>query len=157
MKNNMIEEIDSLIEMTITVYEDRIPFNRVLGLQVESLTLEEAVIGFGRRDDLVGNYQLQILHGGVISAVLDTTGGMLASISVLNQMIGATQEEMANRLARIGTIDLRIDYLRPGKGTRFYARSKMMRTGRKVSVTRMELHNDADLLIAVGTGTYIVG
>mgnify|MGYP001570982506 CR=1 FL=1 len=60
-------------------------------------------------------------------------------------------------LARIGTIDLRIDYLRPGKGTHFYARSKMMRTGRKVSVTRMDLHNDVDLLIAVGTGTYIVG
>jgi acyl-coenzyme A thioesterase PaaI-like protein len=32
-----------------------------------------------------------------------------------------------------------------------------MRTGKKVAVTRMELHNDEDLLIAVGTGTYIVG
>ena len=33
----------------------------------------------------------------------------------------------------------------------------IMRTGKKVAVTRMELHNDEDLLIAVGTGTYIVG
>jgi acyl-coenzyme A thioesterase PaaI-like protein len=32
-----------------------------------------------------------------------------------------------------------------------------MRTGRKVAVTRMELKNQEDLLIAVGTGTYIVG
>jgi acyl-coenzyme A thioesterase PaaI-like protein len=32
-----------------------------------------------------------------------------------------------------------------------------MRTGRKVAVTRMELHNDERVLVAVGTGTYIVG
>jgi acyl-coenzyme A thioesterase PaaI-like protein len=32
-----------------------------------------------------------------------------------------------------------------------------MRTGRKVAVTRMELHNDEGVLVAVGTGTYIVG
>lgn len=157
MKNNSINKIDSLIEIAVKVYEDRIPFNRVLGVRVESLTLEQAVLGFDMRDDLVGNYMLKILHGGVISAVLDATGGMLASISVLNQMNGASKEAMSKRLARIGTIDLRIDYLRPGRGNRFYARSNMMRTGRKVSVTRMELHNDEDLLIAVGTGTYIVG
>jgi len=82
---------------------------------------------------------------------------MLASVGVLNRMIGSPKDEMAQRLARIGTIDLRIDYLRPGRGKYFHARSNMMRTGRKVAVTRMELHNDQDLLIAVGTGTYIVG
>jgi len=32
-----------------------------------------------------------------------------------------------------------------------------MRSGRKVAVTRMALHNEEDTLIAVGTGTYIVG
>lgn len=32
-----------------------------------------------------------------------------------------------------------------------------MRTGNKVAVTRMELNNDSGVLIAVGTGTYLVG
>lgn len=157
MEYNSDQDINSLIEIAIKVYEDRIPFNRLLGVQVKSLDLDQAVLGFEMRDDLVGNYVQEILHGGVISAVLDAAGGMLASVGVLNRMIGSRKDEMAQRLARIGTIDLRIDYLRPGRGKYFRARSNMMRTGRKVAVTRMELHNDQDLLIAVGTGTYIVG
>jgi acyl-coenzyme A thioesterase PaaI-like protein len=32
-----------------------------------------------------------------------------------------------------------------------------LRTGARVAVTRMEMRNDADKLIAVGTGTYTVG
>jgi len=157
MKDNSNRNIDLLIEMAVKVYEDRIPFNRLLGVQVESLDLDQAVLGFKMRDDLVGNYIQEILHGGVISAVLDATGGMLASVGILNRMIGASKDEMAQRLGRIGTIDLRIDFLRPGRGKTFHALSNMMRTGRKVAVTRMELHNDQNLLIAVGTGTYIVG
>ena len=57
----------------------------------------------------------------------------------------------------MGTIDLRVDYLRPGLGQWFYATGMVMRSGRKVTVARMELHNDLEKLIAVGTGTYIVG
>ena len=50
-----------------------------------------------------------------------------------------------------------VDYLRPGLGQWFYATGMVMRFGRKVTVARMELHNDLEKLIAVGTGTYIVG
>jgi len=52
---------------------------------------------------------------------------------------------------------LRVDYLRPGTGKNFTAKGWILRTGNKVSVTRMELHNDQQELIAVGTGTYTVG
>ena len=58
---------------------------------------------------------------------------------------------------RISTIDMRVDYMRPGKGDHFFSTGTVMRTGRKVAVTRMELRNQDDLLIAVGTGAYIVG
>jgi uncharacterized protein (TIGR00369 family) len=157
MKNNLKPDIRPLIDMAIKVYEDRIPFNRVLGIQVKALALEHALVRIDMREDLVGNFVQGILHGGVISAVLDATGGMLASVGVLNRMADAPRDEMARQLSRIGTIDLRVDYLRPGRGNYFHARSSILRTGRKVAVMRMELHNDQDLLIAVGTGTYIVG
>ena len=52
---------------------------------------------------------------------------------------------------------MRIDYLRPGRGTCFSSSGTVMRTGKKVAVTRMELRNQDDILIAVGTGAYIVG
>jgi uncharacterized protein (TIGR00369 family) len=63
---------------------------------------------------------------------------------------------MAERFAKIGTIDLRVDYLRPGLGKHFIATGYVLRTGSKVAVTRMELHNDSAQLIAVGTGAYVV-
>ena len=59
--------------------------------------------------------------------------------------------------AQVGTIDLRVDYLRPGRGERFTASGRIMRSGRKVAVVRMEMHNEDALLVAVGTGTYMVG
>ena len=58
---------------------------------------------------------------------------------------------------RFGTVDLRVDYLRPGVGERFTASGTVMRSGRRIAVTRMEFHNDEGTLVAVGTGTYIVG
>jgi len=150
-------KIGALMKMAIEVYEERIPFNRFLGMHVESLQLDQALVRFEMRDELVGNYVRGILHGGVISAVLDTTGGMLASVGVLNRLADAPMDEMTKRLYMVGTIDLRIDYLRPGRGDFFCARSTIMRVGRKVAVTRMELHNERDVLIAVGTGTYMIG
>jgi uncharacterized protein (TIGR00369 family) len=72
-------------------------------------------------------------------------------------MAGRTAEEIGKSLTKIGTIDLRVDFLRPGKGNYFVSTGAIMRAGRRVSVTRMALYNDQEILIAVGTGTYIVG
>lgn len=66
-------------------------------------------------------------------------------------------EEIAKRLFNVSTIDLRVDFLRPGRGEHFVASGSIMRTGKKVGVIRTQFHNDKEVLIAVGTGTYIVG
>ena len=151
------KSVEKIWRILRELYERKIPFNKVLGLRIESLKMEDVRIKFEMKDEFIGNYVQGILHGGVISAVLDTTGGLTASLGVLQKMTGRTAEEIGKSLTKIGTIDLRIDYLRPGKGKYFVARGSIMRAGRRVSVTRMELFNDQDLLLAVGTGTYIVG
>jgi uncharacterized protein (TIGR00369 family) len=150
------KQITSLLEIIGTVYEN-LPFNRLLGLKVAFIRVDEAGFSFPMRNELIGNTVHGILHGGVISAVLDTTGGLTATASAAARMEGLSKSEIANRIARIGTIDMRVDYLRPGKGALFYSSGSVMRTGRKVAVTRMELKNDENVLIAVGTGAYIVG
>ncbi|MEJ2638068.1 MAG: thioesterase family protein [Desulfosarcinaceae bacterium] len=146
---------DSLVTVVRDVYE-HLPFNELLGLQVDHLEAQRAGFRFAKREELVGNFVQGILHGGVISAVLDTTGGLMATISALGRMLenGGTQEEMVAGFTRIGTIDMRIDYLRPGRGEHFVSTATIMRTGRSVAVTRMELTNDQGFLIAVGTGAY---
>lgn len=150
-------ELSGQLQILKSMYESKIPFNRILGFAVECVEGETVSVRFTMKPELIGNYVLETLHGGVISAVLDATGGLNVSVSLLQKLEGQPAAEIEQRMARIGTIDLRIDYLRPGRGRSFYATSDIMRTGKKVAVTRMQLHNDEDKLIAVGTGTYIVG
>ncbi len=137
-------------------FVERMPFNRILGIDVLSLHHEQAECRFAMRPDLVGNYVRNILHGGVISSVLDVTGGLVAFLGVQQKLKGKPVEEILERFARIGTIDLRIDYLRPGTDEWFLARGFPLRTGNKVAVTRMELLNDRNDLVAVGTAAYTV-
>ncbi len=145
------------LEIVRHVFEERVAFNRFLGLRVEALDPECAKVRFDMRDELVGNFIRGSLHGGVISAALDTLGGLVAFLSVLQRDDPASFEAGLQRLGNIGTIDLRIDYLRSGVGRSFLGTASILRAGNKVAVTRMELHNNEDTLIAVGTGTYLVG
>ncbi len=150
-------DFDWLSRELCKMYEEKIPFNTVLGLKIESINTESVSTKFQMRKKLVGNFMQKILHGGVISSVLDATGGLMASISLLQKALNQPMEQIEKNLTRLGTIDLRVDYLRPGQGSYFISTASIMRAGKKVSVTRMEMHNDQGLLIAVGTGTYIVG
>jgi uncharacterized protein (TIGR00369 family) len=150
-------EVAELMKLLPDFVEAQIPFNRVLGLRVESLEMDSVCLKIEMKEELIGNPMRGILHGGVISSVLDVTGGMTAAMGVLKKLAGRPFEEIGKRLLSVGTIDLRIDFLRPGRGQYFLATGSIMRTGQKVAVIRMQLHNDQDLLIAVGTGTYTVG
>ncbi len=142
----------------VEVAENLIPFNRKLGLRDCRIGDDGTVhIRVDRRDELVGNFARGYLHGGVISSTLDVVGGIAAMMGVVGRDLPETQEEAARIFSKIGTIDMRVDYLRPGVGEWFDASAVVLRTGSRVAVTRMEFHNDEGTLIAVGTGTYIVG
>ncbi|MCH8982003.1 thioesterase family protein [candidate division KSB1 bacterium] len=149
-------DFDELIQQVETIFVDKIPFNKLLGMHVESLDFESAKVKIEMRDELIGNFIQRTLHGGVTSSVLDVIGGLTAFMTLLKKMEGASSQEKLARLAKFGTIDLRVDYLRPGRGKYFIAQGSVLRTGKKIAVTRMELHNDEKVLIAVGTGTYAV-
>ncbi|HOE18610.1 MAG TPA: thioesterase family protein [Syntrophorhabdaceae bacterium] len=138
------------------LFNEKIPFNKVLGLKVESISYESVKVSFQMRGELMGHYKRGMLHGGVISSAIDVTGGLAAFMGLQKKMPGETLEARIERFGRVSTIDVRIDFLRPGVGKRFIVAAYTLRTGNKVAVTRIELHNDKDDLIAVGTGSYIV-
>jgi uncharacterized protein (TIGR00369 family) len=158
-------DIDELLRILRKLHEQKIPFNRFIGLRLEHADLQTVRARFNTRDEFIGNPAHGILHGGVISSVLDATGGITASLGILKRALRDPVIDIEDRLTKVGTIDLRIDYLRPGRvdylrpgrGKYFISTGTTMRTGRKVTVVRMEMKNDHDNLIAVGTGTYIVG
>jgi uncharacterized protein (TIGR00369 family) len=137
------------------VFEEIVPFNRVLGLKIESVDPEAPKIRFDMRPDLVGNPLRQILHGGVISAVLDVTAGLAIQLALLKQ--GSERSDGGVKFPNIGTIDLHVDYLRPGRGAHFIATGRVVRLGNRIAVAHMELANDTGDLIATGGAAYVVG
>lgn len=136
---------------------EKTPFNRVLGIEFLWVKDDSLCVKFAMREDLIGNAFRGLLHGGVTAAILDVVGGMASFFNLRSKLKGQSMEKVAKRFSRLGTIDLRIDYLRPGKGKSFTGTATILRSGSKIAVARMELHNDEGRLIAIGTGSYMVG
>ncbi len=149
--------VETVLGLLKHVYEETMPFNKLIGIKIESLSFQNTVVRIDMQDKLIGNFEKGILHGGVISSVLDFTGGVIAQLHVLRGLKGSSMQELAKRLTNMGTIDIRVDYVRPGKGSYFRATGSILRVGNKVAVVRTELINDEGILIAAGTGTYLVG
>jgi uncharacterized protein (TIGR00369 family) len=154
---NDVPPVESLLVLLKHFYEETMPFNKLIGIKIESLSVQNTVIRIDMQDKLIGNFEKGILHGGVISSVLDFTGGVIAQLHVLQGLKNSSMQELAKRLTNMGTIDIRVDYVRPGKGSYFRATGSILRVGNKVAVVRTELINDEGILIAAGTGTYLVG
>lgn|SRR3990167_465812 len=131
-----------------------IPFNQMLGLHLDHLEKDHVTMSFDMKKELIGNFLQGILHGGVISSVLDMAGGMVVMASIIDQYPNASIEALANTVAKCSTIDLQISYLRPGKGHIFIAKASLIKAGKSISFTRMELLNQEDDLIAIAHGTY---
>ncbi len=138
------------------LFEQGLAFNALLGFRVESLLLDKIEIGFDMRSDMVGHFLYGRLHGGVISSVLDATGGLAVMWAITEHFAADSALQTMQRFAPLGTIDLRIDYLRPGIGDRFVASAEVVRLGRRIASTQMRISNEEDVLIATGAATYIV-
>ncbi|HDL42155.1 MAG TPA: thioesterase family protein, partial [Actinobacteria bacterium] len=104
----MASIIESYKDLIYTI-EQAIPFNRVLGIHLEEVSEDIVTLSFEMRPDLVGNFGDSRLHGGVISAAIDVVGGMAALVAVLGR--AAESDGALDGFRKLGTIDLRVDYL----------------------------------------------
>src|SRR5438067_238117 len=109
------------------VAEELIPFNKFLGVRVIGMDRGRVELEIPWRDELVGDPMKPALHGGVISTLADTAGGM------------AIWTSLEYPLQRVSTIDLRIDYLRPGRLEPLVAEAVVVRIGRSVGVADVRL------------------
>ena len=138
------------------IFEEMIIFNQVLGLKITSIATDRACGRIEMRHELIGHYSHNRIHGGVISASLDAMGGLAVMAAIgARHMDEAPQQRLA-RFGKLGTIDLRIDYLRPGIGEHFELRAEVLRLGSRVATTRMEFLGADGKLLSTGAGAYIV-
>ena len=138
------------------IFEEMIVFNQVLGLKVTSLKPTQVIGRIDMRPELVGHFAFNRLHGGVISAGLDAMAGIAVMSAIGARHMDEPPMQRLHRFAKLGTIDLRIDYLRPAISEHFELRAEVMRLGSRVASTRMEFLGANGELMSTGTAAYIV-
>jgi uncharacterized protein (TIGR00369 family) len=147
---------DEFVRGLKNIFEERIVFNRVLGLKIASLRAERVIGHIAMKNDLVGHFTFNRLHGGVISAGLDAMAGLAVMAAIGARHMDEAPAQRLQRFGKLGTIDLRIDYLRPGIGEHFELEAEVLRLGSRVASTRMEFRGPGGKLLATGAGAYII-
>jgi uncharacterized protein (TIGR00369 family) len=123
-----------------------IPHHRALGLRFVEHREGRITVALPWSEKLVGNPMTRVLHGGAITALLDTTCGTAVFVKLSEPI-------------PIATLDLRIDYLRPATPElEVHARAECFRVTSNVAFVRCEAFHpghEADL-VAVANGTFII-
>ncbi len=125
----------------LQIMEELSPFNRLLGIKGEKLEPGRAVLRLAVRPDFVGDPRRPALHGGVLSALIDTAGGAAAWSAL------AKGES-------VSTVDLTVDFLEPASlDAPLRAVAELIRKGNRVCHVRVAV-TQGDKLVAEGRGVY---
>lgn len=140
-----MEITPDILEQVRQFMAEGIPFNRFLGLRVDELGDGHARLSVPFRPEFIGDPVRPALHGGVISALIDTCGG-----AAVWTTCGAHD--------RVSTIDLRVDYLLPGRGETLVAEGRVIRAGNRVAVVAIRAFHPSEpgATVADGKGVYNV-
>ncbi len=139
------------------IYEEKIVFNQTLGLKLSEISPQGRVTArIDMRHELVGHFAYNRIHGGVISAALDAIGSAAVMAAAAAKHMDEPPAKRLERFAKLGTIDLRIDYLRPGIGEFFTIHADCLRVGSRVGTSRMEFRGPDGTLMSAGAAAYIV-
>lgn len=135
---------DRLREL-LDYFINQVPHHRELGLEIVSAEEGIAVTRLLYREDLVGNPDTGFLHGGLVTMLLDATGG----VAVFSRM---PEPDF------VATMDLRIDYLKPAPaGEPIYARVQCYKLTRAVAFTRgVAYYRNAEDPVASMSATYML-
>jgi uncharacterized protein (TIGR00369 family) len=128
-------------EQILELMMAQVPFNRLLGIQGESASAGACVLVLPVRPEFVGDFRRPALHGGVVSALIDTAGGVAAWST-----LGPDES--------VSTVDLTVDFLEPaGLTAPLRAAGQLVRKGNRVCHVRVAVTQDGKL-VAEGRAVY---
>ena len=136
---------EKIIERLNGRYVAGVPHNQALGLQVTEYDDNSVTMRLPYDERLIGNPDTGVLHGGCITSLVDGTCGGAVIVSL-------------TKPRRIATLDLRMDYVRPGRpGADIVCRAHCYKITRHVAFVRATAHDgDIDDPVATASGTFIV-
>ena len=133
------------VERVAEVIES-LPHNVKLGIRTAEVSHGRCVTYIEFRPEFVGDPKREVLHGGVVTTLIDTTAGG----AVYSCLSGETP---------IATLDMRIDYLRPAApDKRLYARAEVCRLTRRIAfVQAFAYQDDVDNQVATCNAAFMIG
>ena len=130
---------DSL-EPPLDIQLELSPFQRLLGIELVEAREGWVRIRLPFREELLRLEGSDWYHGGVVSSLVDIAGAY-AVVTKAGEGAGAT-------------VDLRIDWLRPARKGDLTATGRVVKAGRRLCVADAEVHDENEVLVAVGRGTF---
>lgn len=125
--------------------ENFIPIHKFLGLELLEIKKDFAKVRVPFRPEVVGDIRSQRWHGGIITTIMDSVGGI----------VGVTH--LTSLEDKMSTIDIRVDFLRPAHAETIIVEGETQRLGSRILVTKMKayLENDPQkTLLAEGKAVY---
>lgn len=139
----MSDEATKNREKMARMFIEALPFCKALGVHIDSMAEAEAELSMPYDNRIIGDPETGVVHGGAVSALLDTCGGMAVFL----------HPEGTEPTA---TLDLRIDYMRPARpGQRIRASAKVYNVTRSVAFVRgIAFDDNRDAPVATATGAF---
>lgn len=141
----MTEAANTKVYTILSQHYLQLPHCVAIGLRFERPENRSQTLSVNWREDLLGNQDTQVLHGGVITTLVDVASATAVAAHLPD-------------FETLATLDMRIDYLRAATpNQRVYATSDCYRLSGQVAFVRTVCYheNDADNPIALGTATFM--
>ncbi len=121
-----------------------VPHGEVLGMEVVDVVGGAVTARLPYCAEIVGNPLTGVVHGGVITTLVDQTSGAAVFAAI-------------GRPEAVATLDLRIDYLRPATpGEPIFARARCYQLNRRIAFVRCTVcHGDVERPIATSMSTFM--
>jgi uncharacterized protein (TIGR00369 family) len=141
-KNNKMEQF--VKDIFINALEKMIPMHSYMEIKVMDINFGKVKLLFPFKPEFVGDIRINRLHGGFIASAVDASGG------------AAAMTHMKTEKDRVSTLDIRIDFLKPGQAKDIIAEGTIINRGTNVIFTEMKIYHPEtpEIIIAKGSGVY---
>jgi uncharacterized protein (TIGR00369 family) len=142
---NELKITPEMVEMMKTAMIGYTPQAQALNMRVLDVAPAKAWLSVPYDEQLIGDVETGVIHGGVITTLLDHTSGMAVQLALPERM-------------SIATLDLRIDYMKPATpGLALTGHCHCYKVTRNIAFVRgVAYHTDESDPIATSVGTFML-